>query len=63
MAESAAISIAGAKRLLSASLLNSLDVQLQLEARTIAAAGGSAESHEGVSAFLARRKPNFTGVS
>lgn len=63
MAESAAVSIAGAKRLLSTSLLNSLDVQLQLEARTIAAAGGSAESREGVSAFLARRKPNFTGVS
>lgn len=63
MAQSAAVSIAGAKRLLNASLLNSLDVQLQLEARTIAAAGGSAESREGVAAFLARRKPDFIGGS
>lgn len=63
LAESSAASLAGARALLAGSLLNPLDVQLDLEARTIAAAGATPESREGVAAFLGRRKPNFIGVS
>ena len=63
LAESSAASLAGARALLASSLLNPLDVQLDLEARTIAAAGATPESREGVAAFLGRRKPNFIGVS
>lgn len=63
LAESSAASLAGARALLASSLRNPLDVQLDLEAQTIAAAGATAESREGVAAFLGRRKPNFIGVS
>lgn len=41
-----------------ASLLEHLD----REAEAIASAGGSAEAREGLSAFLARRKPDFRGA-
>ncbi len=63
LAESSAASLAGARALLAGSLLNPLDVQLDLEARMIAVAGATPESREGVAAFLGRRKPNFIGVS
>ena len=39
-----------------------LDVHLDSEAATIAAAGAHVESREGVAAFLARRKPDFQGA-
>jgi 2-(1,2-epoxy-1,2-dihydrophenyl)acetyl-CoA isomerase len=35
---------------------------LDREAAAIAAAGGGAEAREGIAAFLARRKPDFTGA-
>jgi 2-(1,2-epoxy-1,2-dihydrophenyl)acetyl-CoA isomerase len=49
------------KRALNASLGNGLDAQLDLEERLQSEAGSSADFAEGVSAFLAKRKPNFTG--
>lgn len=47
------------KRLLLASGSESLETQMELEARAIAAAAGTAEGKEGVSAFLAKRAPRF----
>jgi 2-(1,2-epoxy-1,2-dihydrophenyl)acetyl-CoA isomerase len=49
------------KRLLNASLVNDLDAQLALEAELQGMAGRSADYAEGVAAFLAKRKPSFTG--
>jgi 2-(1,2-epoxy-1,2-dihydrophenyl)acetyl-CoA isomerase len=49
------------KRLLNASLVNDLDAQLALEAELQGTAGRSADYAEGVAAFLAKRKPSFTG--
>jgi 2-(1,2-epoxy-1,2-dihydrophenyl)acetyl-CoA isomerase len=49
------------KRLLNASLINDLDTQLELEAEFQGVAGRSADYAEGVAAFLAKRKPVFTG--
>ncbi len=63
MAQSSGVSIAGARALLAASFTNGLDAQLEAEARSIAAAGTTPESREGVAAFLGRRKPDFIGVS
>ena len=49
------------KRLLNAAWGNDLDTQLELEAECQGAAGRSADYAEGVAAFLAKRKPVFTG--
>lgn len=49
------------KRLLNAALVNDLDTQLDLEADFQGVAGRSADYAEGVAAFLAKRKPIFTG--
>lgn len=49
------------KRLLNATWTNDLEAQLELEAQCQGAAGRSADYAEGVSAFLAKRKPAFTG--
>jgi len=49
------------KRLLNATWANNLEAQLELEAECQGAAGRSADHAEGVAAFLAKRKPVFTG--
>lgn len=49
------------KRLLNGALVNDLDTQLELEAEFQGKAGRSADYAEGVAAFLAKRKPVFTG--
>jgi len=49
------------KRLLNAAWINDLETQLELEAECQGAAGRSADYAEGVAAFLAKRKPVFTG--
>ena len=49
------------KRLLLSSTTESLETQMELEARAIAEASGSADGQEGIAAFLAKRKPNFEG--
>ena len=49
------------KRALNASLENDLEAQLEVEADLQREAGRSRDFAEGVSAFLEKRKPNFTG--
>ena len=50
---------AATKRLLHSSDDNSLESQMALEGRTIAAQGSSAEGREGVRAFLQKREPDY----
>ncbi len=52
-------SFATVKKLLLASYDNSLETQLEMEARGIAACASSENGKEGISAFLEKRKPNF----
>ena len=49
------------KQLLAASSTNSLEQQLELEAEHQGLAGRSEDYAEGVQAFLAKRRPTFTG--
>lgn len=50
------------KRLLNESFANNLEQQLQLEEKLQAASGETKDYKEGVTAFMEKRKPNFTGV-
>jgi len=49
------------KQLLHMSASNTLDTQLDMERDFQQAAGNTADYAEGVSAFLNKRKPKFTG--
>lgn len=48
------------RNLLLDSFSNPLELHMEQEARSIAAAGRGAEGREGIAAFLARRKPDFS---
>ena len=50
---------AAVKRLLLGSLRTGLEEQIELEGRLIAANADSVDGHEGVDAFLAKRRPDF----
>jgi 2-(1,2-epoxy-1,2-dihydrophenyl)acetyl-CoA isomerase len=52
----------GVKRLLLSSAGDHLESQMELEARSIADAARSADGKEGIAAFLAKRKADFTGA-
>lgn len=54
--------IALTKRLINQSIGNDLDAQLEAEAFDQETAGKTADHHEGVVAFLEKRKPNFQGT-
>lgn len=56
---SATGALGAARALLLESFGNGLETQMELEARSITAAGARAESREGVKAFLDKRKPDF----
>jgi 2-(1,2-epoxy-1,2-dihydrophenyl)acetyl-CoA isomerase len=62
LAASPVQAIGAVRRLLLESFSASLETQCEQEGRAIAAAGIGAEGREGVAAFLAKRKPDFTGV-
>lgn len=49
------------KRLLASSATESLETQMELEARAIADAGRTRDAREGIGAFLAKRRPTFVG--
>lgn len=49
------------KRALNMSLVNNLAVQLDMEEQLQTEAGSTSDYHEGVNAFLEKRKPQFTG--
>ena len=61
LAAQATLGLGLTKRLLNATWDNDLEAQLELEAECQGAAGRSADYAEGVAAFLAKRKPVFTG--
>jgi 2-(1,2-epoxy-1,2-dihydrophenyl)acetyl-CoA isomerase len=61
LAGSATQALGAARTLLLQSFDSSFEAQLEREARAIVAAGGSAESAEGLAAFVAKRKANFSG--
>ena len=49
------------KELLAASATNSIETQMELEARAIADSARTADAREGIEAFLSKRKPAFRG--
>lgn len=49
------------RRLLLSAQNQPLETQLELEAQALARVAGGADAREGLSAFAAKRKPNFTG--
>ncbi len=49
------------KSLLNSSFDNGLETQMELETRGISSMAGTPDGQEGISAFLAKRKPAFTG--
>ncbi len=51
-----------ARHLVRASLLNDPVSQMDLEAESIIAAGSTKDFYEGVSAFIEKRRPDFTGT-
>ncbi|MFB1297147.1 enoyl-CoA hydratase/isomerase family protein [Mycobacterium sp. pW049] len=60
MAATAARSNGGIKALLLGTFANGLEEQMELEGRLIAQRAESADGREGVDAFLAKRKPEFS---
>ena len=49
------------KRLILSGATESLESQMEKEARAIAAMAGSADGREGIAAFFAKRTPDFHG--
>ena len=51
------------KTLLNHSFDNALEAQMELESRSIAGLAAGADGQEGINAFVAKRKPDFKGLS
>ncbi|HKD68624.1 MAG TPA: enoyl-CoA hydratase-related protein [Candidatus Binataceae bacterium] len=62
MAGGSTAAFGAAKRLLRESFSNTLETHLQAEARTIADRARSADTGEGITAFLEKRAPRFRGL-
>jgi 2-(1,2-epoxy-1,2-dihydrophenyl)acetyl-CoA isomerase len=61
LAAGPSLAYAGTKRLLQQSLTSALETQLQHEAESFALCASSADFQEGVTAFIEKRKPVFSG--
>jgi 2-(1,2-epoxy-1,2-dihydrophenyl)acetyl-CoA isomerase len=61
LAASPTVGLGLTKRLLNASYTNSLEQQIDMEGEVQVIASSSKDFHEGVSAFLQKRKPEFKG--
>lgn len=61
LASGPTLAIGGAKRLYHAAWNDTLESQMELEARTIADMARTADGKEGVAAFVAKRRPKFLG--
>jgi|SRR5215469_13783986 len=55
------IAFGGVKRMVANTFDNSMEAQMTLETSVIASVSGSADAREGITAFLAKRAPKFTG--
>jgi 2-(1,2-epoxy-1,2-dihydrophenyl)acetyl-CoA isomerase len=62
LATAPSISLAQAKHLLNRSLAASLEDQIEAEGQAVGACAASNDLREGISAFLEKRKPSFTGT-
>jgi 2-(1,2-epoxy-1,2-dihydrophenyl)acetyl-CoA isomerase len=61
LASSATGALGAAKRLLHSGWTETLETQMELETRAIAARAYTADGREGITAFLEKRAPKFTG--
>ena len=61
IAQGPTVAFGRVKDLLNQSFDNSLETQMELEARAIADMAGTADGQEGISAFVNKRKPEFKG--
>jgi len=62
LAQGATHAIGGVKRLLYSSATSSLAEQMELETEWIAEMARTGDAHEGITAFLGKRNPKFTGA-
>ena len=53
--------VARGRRLIHHSFAESLETQMELEAQAIADQARTQDAREGIAAFIAKRKPEFTG--
>jgi 2-(1,2-epoxy-1,2-dihydrophenyl)acetyl-CoA isomerase len=61
LASGATRALGAARRLLHHSFTESLETQMELEAQAIADQARTRDAREGIAAFIAKRKPTFTG--
>jgi 2-(1,2-epoxy-1,2-dihydrophenyl)acetyl-CoA isomerase len=62
LAQGPTFAYGSAKRLLVSSATESLETQMELEARAIAEAARGHDAREGIAAFLEKRQPVYTGA-
>jgi 2-(1,2-epoxy-1,2-dihydrophenyl)acetyl-CoA isomerase len=56
------LALGAVKKLLNESFSESLETQMEIEARTIARMAKTRDSREGITAFVEKRPPRFTGM-
>jgi 2-(1,2-epoxy-1,2-dihydrophenyl)acetyl-CoA isomerase len=61
LASGATLALGATRRLLADSYTSTFETQMEQESRTIAAQASVPDGREGIAAFVAKRKPHFTG--